>query len=125
MSRISHLRRASSGIVNMRSSARLLYLFGLLALTSPLGAQQPKPVIPHAQDKPPNDPRDPETAAKLMTVPEGFTVEVVAAEPDIVNPVAMAIDERGRVARIPSSRTGAGEGSRPDSGGYRWRWPDG
>lgn len=80
----------------MRSSARLLCLFGLLVLTSSLQAQQPKPVIPHAQDKPPNDPRDPETAAKLMTVPEGFTVEVVAAEPDIVNPVAMAIDERGR-----------------------------
>ena len=31
-----------------------------------------------------------------MTVPEGFSVEVVAAEPDIVNPVAMTIDERGR-----------------------------
>ncbi|MBS0204671.1 MAG: c-type cytochrome [Planctomycetes bacterium] len=59
-------------------------------------AQQPKPAIPHAQDKPPNDPRDPQTAARMMTVPEGFTVEVVAAEPDIVNPVAMAIDERGR-----------------------------
>ncbi len=59
-------------------------------------AQQPKPAIPHAQDKPPNDPRDPQTAAKMMTVPEGFSVEVVAAEPDIVNPVAMAIDERGR-----------------------------
>ncbi|HET6422681.1 MAG TPA: PVC-type heme-binding CxxCH protein [Planctomycetaceae bacterium] len=52
--------------------------------------------IPHAQDKPPNEPRDPQTAAKMMTVPEGFVVEVVAAEPDIVNPVAMAIDERGR-----------------------------
>jgi putative heme-binding domain-containing protein len=32
-----------------------------------------------------------------MTVPPGFTVEVVAAEPDIVNPVAMTFDERGRV----------------------------
>jgi putative heme-binding domain-containing protein len=31
-----------------------------------------------------------------MTVPEGFTVEVVAAEPDVVNPVAMFIDEKGR-----------------------------
>ncbi len=60
-------------------------------------AQEPKkPAIPHAQDKPPNEPRDPQTAAKMMTVPEGFSVEVVAAEPDIVNPVAMAIDERGR-----------------------------
>ena len=53
-------------------------------------------MIPHAQDKPPNEPRDPQTAAKMMTVPEGFSVEVVAAEPDIVNPVAMTIDERGR-----------------------------
>ncbi len=65
-----------------------------LALVSAASAQQA--VIPHAQDKPPNEPRDPQTAAKMMTVPEGFTVEVVAAEPDIVNPVAMAIDERGR-----------------------------
>lgn len=61
-------------------------------LTSLSPAQQ----IPHAQDKPPNEPRDPQTAAKMMTVPEGFTVEVVASEPDIVNPVAMAIDEKGR-----------------------------
>ena len=30
-------------------------------------------------------------------MPEGFTVEVVASEPDIVNPVAMTFDERGRV----------------------------
>ncbi len=57
-------------------------------------AQQP--AIPHAQDKPPNEPRDPQTAAKLMTVPKGFVVEVVASEPEIVNPVAMAIDEKGR-----------------------------
>jgi putative membrane-bound dehydrogenase-like protein len=53
-------------------------------------------VIPHAQDKPPNDPRDAKTAAKMMTVPPGFVVDVVASEPDLVNPVAMAIDERGR-----------------------------
>jgi putative heme-binding domain-containing protein len=32
-----------------------------------------------------------------MTVPPGFAVEVVAAEPDIMNPVAMTFDERGRV----------------------------
>ncbi len=32
-----------------------------------------------------------------MTVPPGFTVELVASEPDIVNPVAMTFDERGRV----------------------------
>ncbi len=32
-----------------------------------------------------------------MTVPPGFEVEVVASEPDIVNPVAMTFDERGRI----------------------------
>ncbi|WLD14004.1 PVC-type heme-binding CxxCH protein [Planctellipticum variicoloris] len=73
---------------------RLRFAFALSCslLTSLAPAQQ----IPHAQDKPPNEPRDPQTAAKMMTVPEGFTVEVVASEPDIVNPVAMAIDEQGR-----------------------------
>ena len=80
----------------MRQVRWLVCLLSLLCVTIELPAQQPKPVIPHAQDKPPNDPRDPATAAKMMTVPEGFSVEVVAAEPDIVNPVAMAIDERGR-----------------------------
>ena len=32
-----------------------------------------------------------------MRVPPGFSVELVAAEPDIVNPVAMTFDERGRI----------------------------
>jgi putative heme-binding domain-containing protein len=31
-----------------------------------------------------------------MKLPEGFSVELIAAEPDVVNPVAMTIDERGR-----------------------------
>ncbi len=32
-----------------------------------------------------------------MSVPAGFKVELVAAEPDLVNPVAMTFDERGRI----------------------------
>ena len=32
-----------------------------------------------------------------MTVPEGFTVELVAAEPDLINPIAMTFDDRGRI----------------------------
>jgi putative membrane-bound dehydrogenase-like protein len=32
-----------------------------------------------------------------MTVPPGFRVELVASEPQIVNPVAMTFDERGRI----------------------------
>jgi putative membrane-bound dehydrogenase-like protein len=51
---------------------------------------------PHGQDKPPGPALSPEEAIKKMTVPAGFTVELVASEPMIVNPVAMTIDERGR-----------------------------
>jgi putative membrane-bound dehydrogenase-like protein len=36
-------------------------------------------------------------AAKAMTVPKGFSVKLGAAEPDIVRPIAFAIDDRGRL----------------------------
>jgi putative membrane-bound dehydrogenase-like protein len=36
-------------------------------------------------------------AAKTMVVPPGFSVQVAAAEPDVQQPVAMAIDDRGRI----------------------------
>ena len=53
--------------------------------------------IPRAQDKPPGPALSPGEAIAKMTVPPGFQVELVASEPDIVNPVAMTFDERGRV----------------------------
>ncbi len=56
-----------------------------------------KEVIPHAQDKPPGPALSPEEALKKFQVPPGFRVELVAAEPDIVNPVSMTFDERGRI----------------------------
>ena len=52
-------------------------------------------------------------AIKKMQVPPGFHVELVAAEPDLVNPVAMTFDEKGRIwitesieypRRLPRSR---------------------
>jgi putative membrane-bound dehydrogenase-like protein len=54
-------------------------------------------VIPHAQDKPPGPALSPAEAIAKMKVPEGFTVELVASEPDLVNPVAMTFDEKGRI----------------------------
>jgi putative membrane-bound dehydrogenase-like protein len=60
-------------------------------------ASRPVELIPHGQDQPPNPPRSAAEAARAMTVPPGFLVEVVASEPDIVNPVAMTFDERGRI----------------------------
>lgn len=38
-----------------------------------------------------------EDAARAMDVPDGFTVTLAASEPDVVRPIAMAIDERGRI----------------------------
>lgn len=56
-----------------------------------------KVYIPRTQKEPPGPPLSPADAIKKMTVPEGFHVELVAAEPDLLNPVAMAFDERGRI----------------------------
>ena len=39
----------------------------------------------------------PEETARKMKVPEGFSVKVFAAEPDIVQPIAFAMDGRGRL----------------------------
>lgn len=36
-------------------------------------------------------------AAAAMKVPEGFRVTVAAAEPEVMQPIAMALDDRGRV----------------------------
>lgn len=52
--------------------------------------------IPRRHEKPPGPPVTAEEAVKRMTVPEGFSVEIVANEPDVVNPVGMFIDEKGR-----------------------------
>ncbi len=75
---------------------------GALALASMMfigGTQlvaQKKEAIPHNQSEPPGPALSPLEAIKKMQVPPGFSVELVAAEPDVVNPVAMAIDEKGR-----------------------------
>jgi putative membrane-bound dehydrogenase-like protein len=74
------------------SSLFLAFIF-LAAVAIALPAQE---VIPHHQDQPPGPALSPQQAIAKMTVPEGFSVELVASEPDIVNPVAMTFDERGR-----------------------------
>src|SRR3954453_352014 len=39
----------------------------------------------------------PETAPAAMTVPDGFTVTLFAGEPDVHQPIAFCIDDRGRL----------------------------
>jgi putative heme-binding domain-containing protein len=72
-------------------------------------------VFPHRQDRIPNRPYSPEEALEAMRVPRGFAVELVAGEPEIVNPIAMTLDDRGRVwvtESLEYPRKEAGRGRR-------------
>ncbi len=97
-----------------------IFSFGLLACalllwcsTSTIAQKQKKVVIPHAQTEVPGPPVSPAEAMKKMTLPPGFTVELVAAEPNLVNPVAMTFDEKGRIwitESLEYPRSSAGPG---------------
>ena len=41
--------------------------------------------------------RTPAETAAMMKVPPGFKVQVVTSEPDVVQPIAMTQDDRGRL----------------------------
>src|SRR5688500_14035206 len=60
-------------------------------------------------------PLPPEEAAKKMTLPEGFEARIFASEPQVVNPVAMTWDERGRlwVVELYEYPMGAAPGTKP------------
>lgn len=82
-----------------RESVRYGWGFIWLAIVISTGSQaiSAAPAIPHNQGSPPGPPLSPEEARQRMAVPKGFHVQLVAAEPDIVNPVAMTFDARGRI----------------------------
>ena len=57
----------------------------------------------------------PEEAAKKMTLPDGFEARIFAYEPQVVNPVAMTWDDRGRlwVVELYEYPLGAAPGTKP------------
>ncbi len=56
-----------------------------------------RPTAPSTPDVYAHDGLPPERAAKAMTVPPGFKVSLFAGEPDVHQPIAFAIDDRGRL----------------------------
>ncbi|MBX9628688.1 MAG: c-type cytochrome [Gemmataceae bacterium] len=68
---------------------RPLALAGLLLVGATARAADPP--------KPADRPLPPDAAAKAMTVPDGFKVTLFAGEPDVVQPIAMTFDTRGRL----------------------------
>src|SRR3989442_8430177 len=92
---------------------RLITLSLALAASGLFAATEVDEVIPHRQNQPPNKPYAPLEALSRMTVPDGFRVELVASEPDIINPIAMTFDDRGRIwitESIEYPRKAAGPG---------------
>ena len=47
-------------------------------------------------------PLAPEESARRLNLPEGFRATVFAAEPDLVQPIAFTLDDRGRVWAVES-----------------------
>ncbi|HVU87883.1 MAG TPA: PVC-type heme-binding CxxCH protein [Pirellulales bacterium] len=100
---MKHLGR---GILQTANWSRRIGACAILALSTsnmlraaePAAQAPPAPMlVPHGQNRAPGPALSPSEAMARMTVPEGFSVELVAAEPDLVNPVAMTFDERGRI----------------------------
>ncbi|MBC8355497.1 MAG: hypothetical protein H8E66_26260 [Planctomycetes bacterium] len=88
-----------------------LVILGIVVVCPSISAQEG--FVPRRQNGPPGPPLSPQQAIAKMTVPDGFTVELVASEPDIQNPVAMTFDERGRIwitesFEYPRSEAGPG-----------------
>ena len=67
----------------------------------PVLAYRDEPNIPNYEKRDPQpqyqEPLSPEESRKLIQVPVGFELELFAAEPDIINPIAMEWDEKGRL----------------------------
>jgi putative membrane-bound dehydrogenase-like protein len=82
--------------------------------------ERPRRVSERAQLRPadqrPTDGLTAQAARDAMTVPPGFTVDLIAAEPQIHQPVAFCFDERGRlwVAEAHTYPTRAAEGQGQD-----------
>ena len=62
-------------------------------------------------------PLSPEESIRRMVVPPGFRVELFAAEPDVIKPIAMSWDERGRLWVVESVEYPYPRELWPDSGG--------
>jgi putative membrane-bound dehydrogenase-like protein len=79
----------------MSPARRCLVLLGLLALPLPALAQKE---FGFDNTRPSGQPYlKPEESLQRLHVPMGWEVKVFAAEPDIINPVAFTVDERGRL----------------------------
>jgi quinoprotein glucose dehydrogenase len=111
-------------MVHVRRLSVLRFFLGVAALSLSFGRAI---AVPTGSSPTPEAPAvsaasdEPLKAAAGFGMPEGFVVELFAAEPDIANPVAFAIDERGRVFVCESFRQNQGV---TDNRGHDATWVD-
>ena len=79
----------------------------LLMNTSRVWAQHPATNVPE-EPKIAGKSDEGERAIKGFSIPDGMKIELVAAEPDVANPVAISIDEQGRIYVAETFRQGKG-----------------
>ncbi len=75
--------------------ARIFACFFLHVVCATLSAEDT--YQPRNTQAPGEEPPTAQEAADLITVPEGFQVKLYAGDPDVRQPVAMALDDRGRL----------------------------
>jgi putative membrane-bound dehydrogenase-like protein len=86
----------------LKRGSQLLFLVCLIALTLAVGAVADPPDADsvdrdYSGELPRIAPKAPADALKTFKLAAGFRIELVAAEPLVVDPVAMAFDENGRL----------------------------
>jgi len=83
-------------VVYLPNNSPMRFFFPLLALGLCPALFAAEPTV-QSSDLPRVSPTSPEKAATTFTVRPGFHVELMAAEPLVVSPVAMSFDEDGRL----------------------------
>ncbi|SIQ92014.1 PVC-type heme-binding CxxCH protein [Maribacter ulvicola] len=84
-------------------SPLLLMFFAVLFFFACSGEKMPPPPLTYTGNNPKVQvPLSPEDSQKHIQLPDGFTAELFAAEPNIINPIAFTWDERGRLWVIQS-----------------------
>jgi putative membrane-bound dehydrogenase-like protein len=79
----------------MRSPIKIVLLWTLLVVASSSCCVAIHAAPPTAPETHPA--LSPTAALATFSLPEGFVIQLVAAEPDLVNPMTMALDEQGRI----------------------------
>ena len=87
----------------MKNTPFVLYLISLFLISCETGDIKPLPELTYFGTEPRvQNPLSPEDSQKHIQLPKGFSAELYAAEPNIINPIAFAWDKRSRLWVVQS-----------------------